>query len=528
MATKYDIFISYRREGGYDTAKHLNDLLVRDGFKVSFDIDTLRSGDFDTQLLSRIEQCHDFILIVDEHAFDRTLDPNFDPQKDWLRCELSYALKQNKNIIPVFLSNVSGFPENLPEDVSGVVKKNGPEYNRYYFDDFYKKLRLRFLKSQKIKTIKRIVAVLFLALAALVSLLSVLLHTPKDIVYVDPLTPYSTNENELYEYSRTILNDANGTIKTANTSEVKKHWENDKSDKGNLNLGLCYLLGYGCSKDTGNALKYISKAAQYGNAIAQYIMGAVYDNSIGVKQNLELATEWYYKAALQGIPEAQHDYAIVNTLQNNMSEATTWMTKSAEQGNAKAQYWLGLYYGNTLYNEDESLYWMKKAADQDYTLALIALANYYSKANSKYHNCESAIEIYQDLASQNNTMAQYWLSVCYANGQCVTQDFSVAWKYLNKAAEQGYIQACYDLGNFYAQGVAVLNIPQDFSRALELFRKAAAQGHPIAQLYLGEMYENGWGVKKSKYKAKKWYKKAERQGVNMQVIQQMQQQKHEQ
>lgn len=24
----YDIFISYRREGGYDTAKHLNDLLL--------------------------------------------------------------------------------------------------------------------------------------------------------------------------------------------------------------------------------------------------------------------------------------------------------------------------------------------------------------------------------------------------------------------------------------------------------------------------------------------------------------------
>ena len=27
----YDVFISYRREGGYDTAKHLNDLLVMDG-----------------------------------------------------------------------------------------------------------------------------------------------------------------------------------------------------------------------------------------------------------------------------------------------------------------------------------------------------------------------------------------------------------------------------------------------------------------------------------------------------------------
>lgn len=87
----FDIFISYRRQGGYDTAKHLNDLLVRDGYRVSFDIDTLRNGDFDVQLLNRIDQCEDFILIVDEKAFERTLDVNFNPQKDWLRNELAYA-----------------------------------------------------------------------------------------------------------------------------------------------------------------------------------------------------------------------------------------------------------------------------------------------------------------------------------------------------------------------------------------------------------------------------------------------------
>lgn len=93
---KYDIFISYRREGGYDTAKHLNDLQVRDGYRVSFDIDTLRNGDFDSQLLERIDQCKNFILIVNQHALGRTLDPTFDPQKDWLRCELAYALKKTK------------------------------------------------------------------------------------------------------------------------------------------------------------------------------------------------------------------------------------------------------------------------------------------------------------------------------------------------------------------------------------------------------------------------------------------------
>ena len=96
MPSTYDIFISYRHEGGLDTAKHLSDLLNRDGYSVSFDIDTLRSGDFDTQLYKRVDQCKDFILVVDKHAFDRTLDPLFDPKKDWLRCELAYALQKTK------------------------------------------------------------------------------------------------------------------------------------------------------------------------------------------------------------------------------------------------------------------------------------------------------------------------------------------------------------------------------------------------------------------------------------------------
>lgn len=148
MHKNYDIFISYRRNGGYDTAKHLNDLLVRDGYKVSFDIDTLRSGDFDIQLLERIDQCKDFVLIVDQHAFDRTLDASFDPKKDWMRCELAYALNKKKNIVPIFLNGVKGFPEGLPPDVEGVTKKNGPEYHRYYFDDFYRCLKERFLFSK--------------------------------------------------------------------------------------------------------------------------------------------------------------------------------------------------------------------------------------------------------------------------------------------------------------------------------------------------------------------------------------------
>ncbi len=135
-----DVFISYRRKGGFATANHLNERLVRDGYTVSFDIKSLREGRFDQTLLSLIEQCSDFILVVDEHAFDRMTIPDADPKDDWLRQELSYALQLKKNVIPVLLPGAE-FPTNLPDDVKDVRYQNGPEYSRGYFDRFYGELK---------------------------------------------------------------------------------------------------------------------------------------------------------------------------------------------------------------------------------------------------------------------------------------------------------------------------------------------------------------------------------------------------
>ena len=193
MKEKYDIFISYRREGGYDTAKHLNDLLVRDGYRVSFDIDTLRNGDFDIQLYERIDQCKDFILIVDQHAFDRCLEPYSVPQNDWLRCELAYALQKNKNIIPIFLSGVKGFPLNLPEDIAKVKVKNGPEYNRYHFNAFYEDLKKRFLRSQSINKIRKGLGMGLLSIIIVLGITIFIIH----LTYVESIPSMSqiTSDN---------------------------------------------------------------------------------------------------------------------------------------------------------------------------------------------------------------------------------------------------------------------------------------------------------------------------------------------
>lgn len=143
---KHDVFISYRRDGGFETARYIYDNLVRDGYTATFDIDTLRNGRFDDALLARIDECTDFVIILNRGCFDRTIDPDFPRENDWMRRELSHALAKKKNIIPIMIRGFEGFPGNLPDDVKDIQWMNGPKYEQEYVDAFYERLKSKFLR----------------------------------------------------------------------------------------------------------------------------------------------------------------------------------------------------------------------------------------------------------------------------------------------------------------------------------------------------------------------------------------------
>ena len=68
---KYDVFLSYRRDGGSETARMIRDSLIKDGYSVFFDMESLRSGPFNEKLYSIIEECTDFVLILPKNVLDR-------------------------------------------------------------------------------------------------------------------------------------------------------------------------------------------------------------------------------------------------------------------------------------------------------------------------------------------------------------------------------------------------------------------------------------------------------------------------
>lgn len=139
---KYDIFLSYRRKGGYDTAKLLYDRLRMDGYSVSFDIDTLVNGNFDVELEQRVMNCKDFLLVLSPGIFDRFLEtnPDYDPENDWVRREIACALAENKNVVPLFMEGFS-FPKTLPDNVKDITRKNALDLNPKYFEAAYEKMK---------------------------------------------------------------------------------------------------------------------------------------------------------------------------------------------------------------------------------------------------------------------------------------------------------------------------------------------------------------------------------------------------
>ena len=75
-------------------------------------------------------------------------------------------------------------------------------------------------------------------------------------------------------------------------------------------LGYMYRDGEGVRQDYKKAIEWTEKAAKQGYVSAQYNLGVMYDNGQGVRQDYKKAKEWYEKAANQGDVDAQYNLGI--------------------------------------------------------------------------------------------------------------------------------------------------------------------------------------------------------------------------
>lgn len=145
MKSNYTIFISYRRDGAFETASLIAEKLRNAGYRVFLDVESLRSGKFNEQLYTVIEQCTDFILILPKDGLERCSN-----ETDWLRLEICCAQQHRKNIIPVMLNGFE-WPQVMPAGLEGLNEFQSITAGGHnYFDAAIDRLK-SYLKSKPVR-----------------------------------------------------------------------------------------------------------------------------------------------------------------------------------------------------------------------------------------------------------------------------------------------------------------------------------------------------------------------------------------
>lgn len=112
-------------------------------------------------------------------------------------------------------------------------------------------------------------------------------------------------------------------------------------------LGL-KALDAGTAANLPDAVKFLSQAADKGQAVAQYRLGTMYERGQGVATDSAKAIHWYEMAASQGNRKAMHNLAVAYAsgpvAKRNMTESARWFTKAAALGLSDSQFNLAVLY----------------------------------------------------------------------------------------------------------------------------------------------------------------------------------------
>jgi TPR repeat protein len=273
-----------------------------------------------------------------------------------------------------------------------------------------------------------------------------------------------------------------------------------------------YEQGIGLSQDLSEAARWYRKSADQGNELAQLNLGVAYDNGLGVQQDFAEAANLYRLSALQG--------------------------------NADAQMNLGdMYrYGRGVKKDGlEAAKWYHAAIDNGLLSALIKLADLYLEGGLRFKSDPAqGVQLLKDAAEKGSVDAEFELAERYENGQGVEKDKDEAINWYKRAAlhgdraadaalwekvegsemaeivisyrrlaEAGKAFAQETLGRAYGLG---LGVKQNDAEAARWYKLAAEQGAVTAQVVLARMYEVGQGVPLDVTEAVRWYESAAAQG----------------
>lgn len=432
MNNKYDIFISYRRNGGETTAVLLKSELSHLGYKVFLDFDDLPvGGRFEERIQEVIKSSGLFLFLYSSGCLDRCKD-----KKYILRKEIECAINNDKQILTLNVNLATVYYAFPPKDAK-VPKFIIDKLGQHNFLDF-------FTGQYKQNSLDR--------LAEFLATVDVFGFQKKQCAL-----------KILSEIDATLMvNGREWAALQANTIKIVY------MDYGKYEIALSPVCGY------------FSTTKTYGLILATPTKDFVIkvDDFPAVELINDFDEKDFEMMSASEISDKGWDYQ----LENNLPMAMKCWTLAAELGDPLAQYSLGYNYmkGDFLPRDDtKSFEWFQKAARQGESRSQFLLGDAYYYGSGTIRDFEQAVKWYRKAFGQGNAKALYSLACCYHKGQGLVEDQKVAFELYLKSAELGYHNAQLIVARCYEHGTGT---DRNYDEALHWYLKASEQGSETAKL----------------------------------------------
>ena len=268
----------------------------------------------------------------------------------------------------------------------------------------------------------------------------------------------------------------------------------EKAEEENINataeyrIGLIYLNALGVEQDIDKALYWLEKSTLNGNASAAYKLASLYENGELIPQDNEKAFLFYQISAELENPYACYKLGNIFLEKGDISQAIHNFEQSAEKNISHAWYKLGQIY-----------------SDEQYGVLDTEKSNIcYSKALLQYIS---------DYNENPDDFTAYRIGQMYLDAKGINQDVSNAVKWFEKSAEQGNPDAAYQLGYIYSSNEYSISDPDKanayYAQALQDYEKAEEENiNATAEYRIGLIYLNALGVEQDIDKALYWLEKS--------------------
>jgi TPR repeat protein len=174
-----------------------------------------------------------------------------------------------------------------------------------------------------------------------------------------------------------------------------------------FDLGLLYAQGLGVRRDLSEAMRLYRSAADKGNAEAEFALGRIYLRGWGTPRDEVDAIRWMMMANSVEAAGPPTDWVVLEGygISRDPGQSVYWYDRAARNGHPEAQYELALLYDSgegTKRDAEQAARWMSAAAAQGYAPAMMAFGERYATGNG---------------VAQDHQRAYFWLTLAFLHGE---------------------------------------------------------------------------------------------------------------